>query len=175
VRAFVSVDVPPWGRRGLEGDPAPPHFTLLFLEALEESRAGPLAERIAEHVATAAPFSLAFGEVGAFPDAERPRVVFLSVREGARELSALAASVRTAADAVGVAYDTRPFVPHFTLFRVRGAADRARAARLLGHAMPEGPAAFVVERLRLKESQLTRSGAVHRVVATMPLAGVPPS
>lgn len=175
MRAFVSVDVSPWGARGSAEDPAPPHFTLLFAGDLEESRAGPLAEGIGRRVAAVAPFRVAFGDVGAFPDAERPRVVFLSVREGASGLSALATAVREAADAVGVVYDRRAFVPHFTLFRVRGGADRARAMKMLGRAMPEGPAPFVVDRLRLKESQLTRAGAVHRVVATLPLAGAAPS
>lgn len=175
MRAFVSVDVPPWGPRGSTSDPAPPHFTLLFVGALEESRAGPLADGIGERVATIAPFRVSFGEVGAFPDVDRPRVVFLSVLEGASGLSALAAVVREVADGAGVVYDRRAFVPHFTLFRVRGGADRARAERMLGRAMPEGPPPFVVDRLSLKESQLTRAGAVHRVVATLPLAGAAPS
>lgn len=170
MRAFVAVDVPgPPGARAEERAPA--HFTLLFLSDLPEGLVGPLAEAIGTRVAREPPFRLAFGPVGAFPDATRPRVVYLSVSQGAAELGRLALAAREAADAVGVRYDARPFVPHFTILRVRGERDRERARSLLEGPLVGGPAPFVVDRLLLKESRIDRTGPTHSVRASLPLAG----
>lgn len=171
MRAFVSVDLPRGAGRTGAPEPAPAHFTLLFLADLPRDRAGPLAAALRERAGASTPFRVSFGGVGAFPDVERPRVIYLAVAEGADELAHLADAARAAADAVGVVYDARPFVAHYTLLRVRGPRDRRRALAALSSPPTAGPEPFVVDRLHLKESQLGPGGAVHTIVATVPLAG----
>lgn len=170
MRAFVAVDVIRPEAPNAEGERAPAHFTLLFLGDLAAELAAPLARALEARAAREAPFRVAFGSVGAFPDAMRPRVVFLSVLEGADGLERLAQLARAAADEVSARYDDRPFVPHLTLFRVRGARERDRARELVGRPLASAPPPFVVDRLLLKESQLDRSGATHTVRAACPLA-----
>ena len=61
-----------------------------------------------------------------------------------------------------------------TLFRVRSARDRLRAGRLLdGSEAAPAPRTVRVTQVLLKESTLTRSGAVHRTLGSFPLRGAP--
>lgn len=169
MRAFVAVDVPPLPIGGGGGPAAPAHLTLLFFADLPEPRVAPFAEA-ARGIALAHPvFELRLSGVGAFPSPERPRVVWVGIDRGAEALGAVHAELREAAEALGLGTDDRPFVPHLTLFRVRGRRDADRASELLRrHAATVFDAAPVRE-LVLKSSQLTDRGATHRVVDRFPL------
>jgi len=173
VRAFVAVTVPegptetPFSSIAATG-----HLTLRFLGDVPEATVEALSRTLAPAVARSAPFEFVVQGLGAFPGIDRPRVVWRGVTRGASELAALARVVREAVESVGVAPDRAPFVPHVTLFRVRSSRDRARAAELLRSGDGGRPPEVVrVTSVELVESRLEPAGAIHRTVATFPLAG----
>ena len=134
-----------------------------------------MIERVLAPVGTrVAPFDLTLEGVGAFPSADRPRVVWVGASAGAAELVGLAGRVREALAAEIPAPVEEAFVPHLTLFRVRSAFDRRRAEELLRGEVPAPPPRNVrVAEFVLKESVLSTRGATHRTVAAFPLAGPP--
>jgi 2'-5' RNA ligase len=173
VRAFVAVEVPPLPGEGRRG-PAPEHLTLLFLGEIPRERVGPIGEALAPVGAVTASFDATLEGVGAFPSPDRPRVVWVGVREGAAELTHLARCVREALAGEGEPTRRETFAPHLTLFRVRSATDHQRAVELLsGTVPPPAPRRFRVEAFVLKESELSPRGATHRTVTTFPLRGPP--
>jgi RNA 2',3'-cyclic 3'-phosphodiesterase len=171
VRAFVAIDVgeaPPGPDRG-----APPHLTLRFLGEIAPERVGAISAALRAGVADVPPFDLTMDGVGAFPSRERPRVVWVGATDGADRARDLAHRVDEALRTVGFEPEREVFVPHRTLFRVRSARDRARAAALLaGEGVPP-PSRCRVDRVVLKESELGPRGARHRTLAEFPLAGRP--
>lgn len=150
-----------WGR------PEGFHVTLRFLGPTPEARVPALAEAVRRETAGSAPFSLALGAVGAFPNERRPRVVFVAV-EPAAPVVALAAAVERGTVAAGFAPEARSFHPHLTLGRVREQRRRVR--------LPEGeraaPAPFPVESLVLFESRLSPAGSTYTPLAQIALGGV---
>ncbi|MGP8076248.1 MAG: RNA 2',3'-cyclic phosphodiesterase [Thermoplasmata archaeon] len=173
MRAFIAVEIP-----AASGDssriPAPEHLTLRFLGEVANERVGAIEQVLAPVGARVAPFDLTLEGVGAFPSAERPRVVWVGATAGAAELVRLAGGVREALAAEVAAPGEEAFVPHLTLFRVRSAFDRRRAEELLRGEVPAPPPRHVrVAEFVLKESVLSNRGATHRTVATFPLAGPP--
>ena len=169
MRAFVAVEVPPPTDETHPGS-APAHLTLFFLGEIPRERAGPIAEALAPVGAARAPFYATLEGVGAFPSADRPRVVWLGITEGSAELVRLAGEVRTALGSEGDPTRRETFAPHLTLFRVRSATDRRRATELLtGTVAPPSPRRFRVREFVLKESELSARGATHRTLATFPL------
>lgn len=172
VRAFLAVDLPPPALAEWSPDPeAPPHLTLAFLGEVDEERGAALAAALTERLAGRAPFDVALAGVGAFPDERRPRVVWVGCSVGAEELRGLAEEVRGVLRTLGLPVEARPFVPHLTLFRVRGKGSADRAARLL-HGAPTGELGRTrVREVLLKSSTLGPQGATHRVVARCPLGG----
>jgi 2'-5' RNA ligase len=171
VRAFVAVEVPPPSGEG-GGPPAPEHITLRFLGEIPRERAGPIGEALLPVAEKVAPFGATLEGVGAFPSADRPRVVWMGMGEGAVELTRLASLVREALVGEGVPDRRETFAPHLTLFRVRSGADHRRAVDLLtGTIPPPSPRRFQVREFVLKESELSSRGATHRTVATFRLNG----
>jgi 2'-5' RNA ligase len=169
VREFVAVDVGRGATGGLAR--AAPHLTLRFLGEVAPERNEAISTRLGDVARQSPPFDLRLEGVGAFPDPARPRVVWVGVSTGRKEVVELARRVRAVLE-VEFGPDREEFVPHLTLFRVRSPADLAAARELLSGTRPAPPPHDVrVAELLLKESVLGPRGAVHRTVASFPLAG----
>jgi 2'-5' RNA ligase len=170
VRTFFAVDVPaPAFGPGSGGRSAPTHLTLLFLGEVEETRIPALSAAAAQLAATSSPFEVRLAGVGAFPSAERPRVFWAGIDRGAAELTALHAGLLAAASELGLPVDARPFVPHLTLFRVRGRRDAERGAELLARHSATVFGSTRVEELLLKSSVLSDEGAMHTTLGSFRL------
>jgi len=169
VREFVAVDVPQEGEGARRL--AASHLTLRFLGEVPPERNEAIADGLRGAAQETPPFSLRLEGIGAFPSVSHPRVVWVGVTEGRNDVIELARRVRAALEAE-FGPDTEVFVPHLTLFRVRSPMDRTMAVELLSGARPAPPPWDVaVDRLLLKESILGPRGAVHRTIASFPLAG----
>jgi 2'-5' RNA ligase len=146
----------------LPGRLVPPHnwhFTLRFLgdtdaptrdRLIAALRAAPLGSR----------FSISFGSLGAFPRANRARIIWLGVDEGAKRLVSVAESVQDAVRRAGLQAEERPFKPHLTLSRIeptRSVADVVTSLPPLGVTMP-------VTEVALVRSQLGKGPAQYQVV-----------
>ena len=66
------------------------HLTVRFLGATAPDRVPDVVAATEAAARTAAPFTVRLAGAGAFPAADRPRVVWLGIVEGAPELAALA-------------------------------------------------------------------------------------
>ena len=144
------------------------HFTLAFLGEQPENPLPRLREAALPCAALHA-FDLTLSGAGAFPDARRPRVLWVGAEQGARELEDLAACLARGLRSAGFALEKRPFRAHLTVGRVRPGGERG-ASRALG-AAPRGEIARMrVDRLSLMQSQLSPHGAKHSVVGETLLA-----
>jgi 2'-5' RNA ligase len=150
-----------WGR------PEGFHVTLRFLGSTPEARVPALVEAVRRETAGIAPFTLALGAVGGFPNQRRPRVVFAAV-EPAAPVTVLAAAVERGVVAAGFAPEERPFHPHLTLGRVRERGRRVRVPT----AERAAPAPFPVDSLLLFSSQLSSAGSTYTPLAQIALGGV---
>ena len=101
------------------------HLTLAFLGEVDEPVTGKLAHRMHNAARRHAPLSLSLGGAGAFPSAQRARVVWTGIRGDVPGLAALAASVAAGARRAGAPPSDggRGYQPHLTLARCRAPAD----------------------------------------------------
>lgn len=137
------------------------HLTLRFLADFPEDAVEPLVARLAE--IRSAPFQLALGPWGRFDT----RVLWLDVDPQA-PVVALAARVEEACRAEGVAPETRDFRAHLTVARMKNTSPvkiRRYIERVESMRFPPWPVAA----FRLYRSTLGSAGAVHTVVAELPL------
>jgi 2'-5' RNA ligase len=174
MRAFVAVDTPTPRTDGREFPRAESHVTLEFLGEIDPGRTPTIGEALARAAVGVSAFPLGLRGVGVFPNAGRPRVVWAAVDVGRAELETLHDRVDRELAGLGFAVETRRFVPHVTLFRVRSSADADLARRLLGELERVELGRGVVTELQLKESELTPRGAIHRSrvrVALSPSSG----
>ena len=144
------------------------HFTLAFLGEQPEDAVPRLREAAAPCAALPA-FDLTLSGAGSFPDARRPRVLWVGAEQGARELEDLAACLAGGLRSAGFVLEKRPFRAHLSVARVRPGGERA-ASRALG-AAPKGEIARMrVDGLSLMQSQLFPQGAKHALVSKTALA-----
>lgn len=145
------------------------HITLRFLGEVEEARLPVLSEAIASSLKGASPFPLALGGLGAFPDLRFPRVIWIGVKKGAEELSALQARLEEGLQRIGFPPEDRPFSPHLTLGRVR--SPRKREALVEGLKVLQVPLLeeMVLESVELMRSQLHPAGAIYTILQRFPL------
>jgi RNA 2',3'-cyclic 3'-phosphodiesterase len=142
------------------------HVTLLFLGEVEDREVPTICRAVAEQVQKHASFQLSIERVGCFPNARRPRILWIGVGEGTQELCALHDSLEPPLLALGCyRREERDYTPHITLGRVKGdrPADNLAAA-LAKHAGWQGGQTTVNEVL-VMSSELTAQGPIYTVLS----------
>ncbi len=176
-RLFVAVPLPPVTVPGLGtvsgGGGALPHITLKFLGEVAAGRVAPLAPALERALRGAGSFGLSLRGLGAFPNEERPRVLYVNVEQGREELSALARRVEEGLAGLGFPPEPRPFVAHLTVKRLRPGRSVEEARELLERHRGTRLLATWISRVELVESLLQPGGAVHTPLAAFPLAPAP--
>jgi len=153
------------------------HLTLKFLGDADPARIDAIVRALHQVGARHHAFSLAVGGLGLFPDAKRPRVLWVGVRDEDRRLLHLAADVDRALAKSGWQREKRPFNGHLTLARVKKTARNSERRALGEHVATlrgyEKPGVLPVTSLHLIRSQLRPEGAVYTNLARISLADSP--
>ena len=145
------------------------HVTLRFLGEIEPELTIDL-ERLAQRVAgRRAPFALPLDRLGAFPSADRARVLWIG-GDASPEFLGLASSLQHELAELGFPRERPPLVAHVTLARLKGRADAAVPSALGTTETPTGLATRA-DRLVLMQSELTPTGAVYKPLFTVRFGG----
>ncbi len=145
------------------------HVTVKFLGATPDTQVGDVVEALTAVAARTTRPDAAVEGVGAFPSAERPRVLFAALGDGREAVAALCADVQRALEPLGFAAEGRAPHPHVTLARVQAAKPRGALTIWLDRTAARAYGPVASEALILFESHLTASGAVYRPLASVPL------
>jgi len=145
------------------------HLTLVFIGNVEDARVPAVVEAAGREIEAPA-FDVVFQGAGVFPPRGAPRVLWIGVDAGARELIALQQTVASRVSSLGLPLEDRAFHPHLTLARWRESrpADRGRA-------LDAAPRAIVararVDGATLYQSRLSPSGPSYIALARATLTG----
>ena len=185
MRAFVALPCPPrlgaalgrvleaWRRTGTSVRwvrPGAVHLTLRFLgDHADRERLERLGRALGRAAAAIPPLTVRPGATGAFPGWERPRVLWLGLEDGGA-LAPLAAAVEEAAQGAGFPAAERPFTPHLTLGRAKGARIAASTVEAVRRWRPD-TGEETLEEMVLYRSELGAGGARHEPLARHPLSG----
>jgi 2'-5' RNA ligase len=172
VEARLKPQVPPDTIRWVKADSI--HLTLKFLGQVPSDQLDLITSTLRTAVAQHAPFALEVGEAGCFPNAHRPRVVWVGVKEEGHRLHTLQRTVENAIAPLGYPTEVRDFTPHLTLGRLArdvrqidqkkiGDAVQAAAVGSLGH--------WEVKQVALIRSDLKPNGAEYTILMRAPLTG----
>lgn len=147
------------------------HLTLKFLGDVSVSNIEVLKNMLLVQVAQHKSFEISVGELGAFPSAHRPRVVWVGVQAPA-ELSQIQHGIETETARLGYKAEDRGFSPHLTLGRVSRNASSTDARRI-GEVLDAYKVGFLgvtrVKGVHLYKSDLQPGGAVYTRLFTAPL------
>ena len=146
------------------------HLTLQFLGETSAVQVARLVSALAP-AWRQGPFRATLGPASTFPLSGTPRVVWLGVGEGSRELEALGLEVRERLAPLGFAPTRRPDHVHLTIGRVKraGPPSGTQIREALG-AVDVPSSRWLVDRVVLVESRLSSAGASYRVLTEAPLS-----
>ncbi len=152
-------------------EPTNLHLTLKFLGDVERNDVPAVCNAVLRAAADIPPFDLESRGVGAFPDVDRPRTIWMGIGHGEAEMVALQARVEEELAKEGYRPEARRFRPHLTLGRVRGARGAAELAEVLTNLLDYSGGAMSVDELVVFSSTLERSGPTYEPLATAELRG----
>lgn len=171
MRAFIALDVPGSVKDSIESvrggldfggvvfvKREAMHVTLQFL--------GEIGDRDAELAMDAmrgipfAPFRVGLRGLSYFSPGF-VKVIFAKVAEGAEELTGLCARLDRALSEKGIGLDREGYVPHLTVARVKGDADRRGIVGAIGTYAETDFGSFEARSIVLKKSVLAKDGPVY--------------
>lgn len=148
------------------------HLTLKFLGDVPASRVAAIEGALAAACQGSFPFVVHLAELGCFPNASRPRVVWVGVQGDLDPLIALQRQVEASLVALGFPPERRGFHPHLTLARVNRHA-RHREVVEVGHMVQEAQIGHVarlpVKVVHLIKSELGPAGPIYTTLACFEL------
>lgn len=145
------------------------HLTLLFLGDLSDQEVAETCSRVDWAARANEPFALRAAGVGAFPDAMRPKAIWLGVTDGAEQVCRLQSDLDDALADYVPRGENRRFVPHWTLSRLGRSAPGAHLSDTLTNLAEHDAGELLVDEIVVFASELRPEGPEYHRLATCPL------
>lgn len=181
LRLFIAVDLPEHARKPLEGLQASLkqragsnarwvaaegfHVTLKFLGSAPAEQCQALARVLDANTIGLSPIEVSLAPASAFKSPRRAQVLILPLRDPTQTLAKLVARLDAALLEFSFPRETRAFVPHVTLARMKHVTD----ARPWLDSLPLPEASWVLSRLTLYHSELSPQGSRYRPIHSVTL------
>ena len=182
IRAFIAIELPSEIRAQLEATIQKfkaqkiqavrwvavdnIHLTLKFLGDTPPNDLSKLTNILQNQLSSHKAFSVQVAGVGAFPNPQRPRIIWVGL-QAPSGLNTLQASIEKAASLIGISPEDRSFSPHLTLGRVRNDASLAdlQTLRVALNSIQVGSLGeFTVSQFTLFRSDLRPQGPLYTVL-----------
>jgi 2'-5' RNA ligase len=142
------------------------HITLKFFGEIEEARAWKIKEAVSMLEKKYSPFVTTTKRLSAFPDKKRARVIVVTLEKGVDNIKMIFNDIEEHLSTLGIEKERRELSPHITLGR------RKIPAPLLDRDIIEmEEKTFIIEKLVLFKSTLTKEGAIYTPVWEIKLGG----
>lgn len=137
------------------------HLTLKFLGEINSSWQEQIVDLFSSQRCPVSPFQISVAQMGFFPSAQAPRVIWLGIDQGKAPLQSLAKYVDKILCGVGFTPEPREFSPHVTIGRTKFLRDPQALIDAVWRFGQCGCGTAWVRQFFLYESQLDRKGSVY--------------
>jgi 2'-5' RNA ligase len=154
-------------------DPFSIHLTLKFLGNIAVDRVSEITGVMKAAARGLSPFHLEVKGLGVFPNLRRVQVVWVGVEGEVDKLSQLQQRIEANLVPLGFAAESRKFIPHLTLARLRdqtSPSERQKFGQLIADTKFEAVYTVKVDSINLMKSQLTREGAIYSRLSSVVLS-----
>ena len=137
------------------------HLTLKFLGDITEENCGKIKSILDEIVRSIKPFEMSIKDIGAFPNINYPRVIWIGLDKGTVESKALAEKISEEVLKIGFQKEPRPFAPHLTIGRVRSPKNKEALKEKIGSCQLPMVKPQLISSIILFQSTLTPKGPIY--------------
>lgn len=137
------------------------HLTLKFLGEISEEKLQQVIAALEIIAKESHAFEISIKDIGAFPNIDHPRVIWVGLDKGAEESKVLAEKIDEELFKIGFEKETRPFAAHLTIGRVRSPKNkRALKDKITQYAVRNTLYEYVSSVI-LFQSKLTPKGSIY--------------
>ncbi len=147
------------------------HLTLKFLGDTPLSHLDFLKHMLTNAAVSFSQFDMQIGGLGSFPNFKRPRVIWVGLHASA-SLYSLQKEIEKGAARLGYEKETKTFLPHLTLGRVRqgiSVKDLQKISNVLSKIQLGKIATVRVDSVHLYQSDLNPEGSIYTKLFSTPL------
>lgn len=139
------------------------HLTLKFLGEISEEKCIKVKAALDTVAGSFKPFELNVKDIGVFPKIEFPKVIWVGLDKGAEESARIAKRIDEELSKIGFDPESRPFVAHATIGRVRSQRNKEALKEKLTtlEAFGSGIKWQAVNSITLFQSKLTPTGSIY--------------
>jgi 2'-5' RNA ligase len=185
IRAFIAIEIPEAIREAIKEitrrlrktgadarwvKPENMHLTLRFLgNDVPRETADAIGQALHDRLSPIWQFTVTIEGLGMFPNARKPRVVWLGIEPHDGPLLELREAVEAAVEEAGWPREKRPFSAHLTLARVKSQSGIGKLRQALDKGLSEPVGNVLVDEVSLIRSQLRPTGPVYEALTTVGL------
>lgn len=143
------------------------HLTLKFLGNIEETKTQEVSRELESITNESKKFTISLSKIGAFPNINKPRIIWIDIDEGKDTLKLLADKIESRLEKIGFAKEKREFKTHLTLGRIKSLKNISQLTEVIQKTDSQSQDKIKISSLILFQSTLTSKGAIY-----MPLAEI---
>ncbi len=147
------------------------HLTLKFFGNITERDIRNIIDALQARAPALGPIPIAVATMGVVPNMSRPRVLWVGITEGLKELQALQAEIETTLEAEGFAREERAYRPHLTLGRMKAERRIEGLDKAIEDHKNYVAGKFTATEMVLFRSDLKPTGPVYTELAKFKLGG----
>jgi 2'-5' RNA ligase len=149
------------------------HWTLAFLGDVRLDDVSDVCRAVQRGAEQVDEFKLLVQGIGAFPNTERPRTIWLGAGQNSDQMVSLHDAIEAELEKLGFRGERRKYTPHLTLGRVRHSEPRdiAELGELIQQHATFDAGQMAVDEVVVFASRLTPSGSTYEELGRSALAG----
>jgi len=145
------------------------NLTLKFLGEIKDKRIDAINQALEDLFQSTAPIKTELTELGAFPIIDKPRVLWVGLKDKERQIVQLVASLEKKLLTIGFKKDQKLFTPHITIGRIRSPKNLNLLSQAISnHSLPTG-LTQTIQSVTLNKSTLTPQGPIYETLSTFKL------
>lgn len=143
------------------------HLTLRFLGEVSDEKLIEIGKKL-DSISNFDKFQISLRGVGAFPNQNYIRVVWVGVDNGLNRIKEMHNKIENELNVMGFKKDSR-FNSHLTIARVKSIRDKEKLQEILRENSKTEFGGFQVEKIELMKSELTKEGPIYSILREITL------
>ncbi len=137
------------------------HLTLKFLGTVDETKLQKISDILKRIANDFSAFNIQFSKIGAFPNINRPRVIWMGISKGSNHLKLLNNKIESEFEKIGFGKEKREYNAHLTFGRVKSSKNIPGLKKIIDETTIQFHDEIRIDKIILFQSTLRPKGAIY--------------